>query len=316
MGLSRSFFLALSRSRNLRTLMTKWRFARKAARRFVAGETADEAIAVAQALAGRGIMAILDHLGENVSTPAEATAATDAYIALIDAIAAQGTWTSVDGGPPHLAVKLTQLGLDLSNAVAEANLARIAARARPLRIVVAVDMESTAYVDRTLAVLQAVHAEFDNVSAVVQSYLRRNDDDLKALCEAGFTIRLVKGAYQEPAELAYPDKADVDAAYVRQARHMLQSWRGRAVYAQFGTQDPRMFEAAREAAAQENVPPQAFEFQMLHGVRRDLQEKLASEGLRVRVYVPYGREWYPYFMRRLAERPANVWFILKATLRA
>lgn len=315
MGISRSFFLYLSRSRGLRKIVSGWGFARRASHRFVAGETAAEAIAVARSLSGRGIMAILDHLGENVSTEAEATAAADAYIALIDAIAAAAPWQSVDGGPPHLAVKLTQLGLDLGQAVAEANLARITARAKAHGVTVAVDMESSATVDQTLAVLRAVRAEYGNVSAVVQSYLRRNDADIETLCAAGYAIRLVKGAYQEPAELAYPDKADVDAAYVRQAQRMLRASKETGVYAQFGTQDPRMIAAAREYAAANGIPASAWEVQFLHGIRRDLQDSLSREGVRVRIYIPYGTEWYPYFMRRLAERPANVWFILKNMLR-
>ena len=316
MGLSRSFFLFLSRSKGLRKAVSRWGFARRAAHRFVAGETAAEAIQVARSLAGRGIMAILDHLGENVSSEAEAGAATEAYLALIDAIAAAAPWTSVDGAPPHLAVKLTQLGLDLSPALAEANLARICWRAKAAGIKVAVDMESTAYVDRTLAALQAAQAEFGNAGAVVQSYLRRNDADVEALCNAGFAIRLVKGAYQEPPELAYPAKADVDAAYIRQAERMLRATQATGVYAQFGTQDPKMIGAVREFSTANNIAASAFEFQMLHGVRRDLQDQLSRDGVRVRIYIPYGTEWYPYFMRRLAERPANVWFIVRNLFRS
>jgi proline dehydrogenase len=315
MGISRSFFLFLSRSKGLRKVVSGWGLARRAARRFVAGETAAEAIEVARGLSGRGIMAILDHLGENVSTESEARAAADAYIALIDAIAAAAPWQSVDGGPPHLAVKLTQLGLDLSPGMAEANLARMAARAKALGVTVAVDMESSATVDQTLAVLNAVRAEYGNVSAVVQSYLRRNDADIETLCAAGYAIRLVKGAYQEPAEVAYPEKADVDAAYVRQAQRMLRATKETGAYAQFGTQDPKMIAAARDYAATNGIPASAWEVQMLHGVRRDLQDALAREGVRVRIYIPYGTEWYPYFMRRLAERPANVWFLLKNAIR-
>lgn len=315
MGLSRSFFLAVSRSRSLRKVVTRWGFVRAATRRFVAGETAAEAIQVARELAGRGIMSILDHLGENVSDEAAARAATGDYLALIDAIAAAAPWLSVDDAPPHLAVKLTQLGLDLPRPMAESNLARIAARAREVGVTVAVDMEASPYVDRTLAILNAVRAEYRNVTAVVQSYLRRNDADVDALCAAGFAIRLVKGAYQEPIEVAYPDKADVDAAFVRQAERMLRAARETGVYAQYGTQDPKMIAAARAFAAANGIPSSAYEFQMLHGVRRDLQDQLAREGARVRVYVPYGTEWYPYFMRRLAERPANVWFILRNAVR-
>ena len=315
MGISRSFFLYLSRSRSLRRIVSGWGFARRASHRFVAGETAAEAIAVARSLSGRGIMAILDHLGENVSTEAEATAAADAYIALIDAIAAAAPWKSPDGGPPHLAVKLTQLGLDLGQAVAEANLARIAARAKAHGVTVAVDMESSGYVDRTLSILNAARAGSGNVSAVVQAYLRRNDADIETLCASGYAIRLVKGAYQEPAELAYPAKADVDAAYIRQIQRMLRATHETGVYAQFGTQDPKMVAAAREYASANGIPASAWEVQFLHGIRRDLQESLARDGIRVRVYIPYGTEWYPYFMRRLAERPANVWFLLKNAIR-
>lgn len=315
MGLSRSFFLAVSRSHSLRKVVTRWGFVRTATHRFVAGETAAEAIQVARGLAGRKIMAIVDHLGENVRDEAAAQAATSDYLALIDAIAAAAPWSSVDGAPPHVAVKLTQLGLDLSQTMAEVNLARIATRALDADVTVAVDMEASAYVDRTLAVLHAARARIRNVTAVAQSYLRRSDADVDALCAAGFAIRLVKGAYQEPAEVAYPDKADVDAAFVRQAERMLRATRETGVYAQYGTQDPNMITAVRAFADAHGIPPSAYEFQMLHGVRRDLQDQLAREGIRVRIYVPYGTEWYPYFMRRLAERPANVWFILRNAVR-
>ena len=192
----------------------------------------------------------------------------------------------------------------------------MAARAKTLGVTVAVDMESSATVDQTLAVLNAVRAEYGNVSAVVQAYLRRNDADVEALCAAGYAIRLVKGAYQEPAEVAYPAKSDVDAAYVRQAQRMLRATQETGAYAQFGTQDPRMVAAAREYAAAHGIPNAAWEVQFLHGIRRDLQDSLAREGIRVRIYIPYGTEWYPYFMRRLAERPANVWFLLKNAMRA
>jgi proline dehydrogenase len=300
----RSSLLWLSRNKTVRNTMTRWSFARRAARRFVAGETIDDAIAVIRELKAMGIAATLDHLGENVETLADARRATDDYVKVLDAIGSNGVQS-------HVSVKLTALGLDLGDAVCRGNVARILAKAKDIGTRVRIDMESTDYTDRTLAIYRDLCREFDNVGIVIQSYLYRSEADIAALCQAGAHVRLCKGAYQEPPTLAFPKKADVDASYVRLMKMLLSAAaRAKGTRGALATHDPKMIEATRQYAADELVPRDEFEFQMLHGIRRDLQQELAADGYAVRVYVPYGTEWYPYFMRRLAERPANVWFLV------
>jgi proline dehydrogenase len=305
----RAFFIWMSHNKFLRRLVTRLRFARRAALRFVAGETIDDAVRVIRALNANRICATVDHLGENVASEADARRAADDYLAVLDRIGQEGVQS-------HASLKLTQLGLDVGLDVCRENVACVLRRAQQVGTFIRIDMESSDYTDRTLDVYRSLRREFDNVGIVIQAYLYRSQDDIAALCREGANVRLCKGAYNEPPDRAYPRKADVDASFVA-LTHMLLSDAARAngAYAAIATHDPRMIDAAQAYAAEHDVPRDRFEFQMLHGIRRDLQQRLADEGYAVRVYVPYGNEWYPYFMRRLAERPANVWFILSNLFR-
>jgi proline dehydrogenase len=274
--------------------------------RFVAGEDVDSALAAVRALAARRVMATLDHLGENVSSEAEAVAGTDAAIALLRRIEAAGLRS-------HVSIKLTQLGLDLGDDFCEAQVRRVLDCAREYGNFVRIDMEGSAYTQRTLDLFYRLRRDYDpdTVGIVLQSYLYRTTADVEQAIASGSRVRLVKGAYNEPPEIAYPQKAQVDRAYRIQMEMLLA--RGR--YPAIATQDERLIARAQGFAAAEGIDEHRFEFQMLYGVRRDLQYRLASEGYNVRCYVPYGTQWYPYFMRRLAERPANVVFILGQLLR-
>ena len=275
-------------------------------RRFVAGETLDEAVTVARSLHGHKIESALDFLGENVTTAHEAQAATDAYIRTLDALALSHL------PAPYVSVKLTALGLDLGDDVAAQNLDCILVAASSIKdAFVCVDMEGSAYTQRTLDLVRAGYAEFGSVGTVLQSYLKRTDDDLQQLIADGLRVRLVKGAYAEPPGVAYSDKADVDRAYARQMRELLLHGRHPAI----ATHDEVLIREAKRFVRENRIPNARFEFQMLLGVRRDLQEALAEEGYHVRAYVPFGAAWYPYFTRRLAERPANVGFVLKNLLK-
>jgi proline dehydrogenase len=303
----RRLLLALSSSGTLKGAASGSGLASRAAGRFVAGETIEDAIAVVAALNAAGMTATLDHLGENVATLAEAERARDAYLGALDQIARRRARSGIS-------LKLTALGLDLGADVAARHLADVVAHAAraPRPIFVRIDMEGSDYTQATLDIFRAEYARSKNVGAVIQSYLRRSDADIEALCALGAHVRLVKGAYLEPPELAYPDKADVDAAYVRQATRLLApDARARGVEVALATHDETIIDWAVAHTRDGGIAPAEFEFQMLYGIRRDLQEKLARDGYRVRVYVPYGSEWYPYFMRRLAERPENVAFILR-----
>jgi proline dehydrogenase len=305
----RSFFIWLSHNKFFRRLTTSLGFARKAARRFVAGETLAEAIQAIRSLNANGILATIDHLGENVTTQDEARKAAQDYIDALDCFGQTGVKS-------HASLKLTQLGLDLGDEFCRDNVARVVRKAKDVGAFIRIDMESSDYTDRTLAILRSLRAEFDNVGIVIQAYLYRTQDDIAALCKEGANVRLCKGAYKEPADKAFPKKADVDANFVVMA-HMLLSEdaRQRGAYGAFATHDVKMIEAVKAYVAEHNVPRDQFEFQMLYGIRRDLQQQLAKEGYTMRVYVPYGTEWYPYFMRRLAERPANIWFMLSNLFR-
>ena len=300
----RSVLLWLSQNKVVRSMTTKLGFVRRAVRRFVAGETIDDAINVIRELNAQGIVATLDHLGENVETQDDARRATDDYLKVLDAI-------GISGVQSHVSVKLTALGLDLGDDLCRANVACILARAKAIGAFVRIDMESIEYTDRTLATYRSLHQEFDNVGIVIQSYLYRSEADIAALCQEGAKVRLCKGAYKEPPDKAFPKKADVDGSYVRLMKMLLSAEaRAKGARGAIATHDPKMIEAARQYAEEQMVPRDEFEFQMLHGIRRDLQHDLAADGYAMRVYVPYGTEWYPYFMRRLAERPANLWFVM------
>ena len=313
----RSFILFLANARWARQLISRFGFARRMAGRFVAGETAAEAITAIQSLNARGIQATLDYLGESVTSEAAATRAGDEYVAVLGHIAEGGARSNVS-------IKLTQMGLDLSQDFCTANVRRIVARANELNSFVRIDMEGTLHTDATLAVFNALHREFDNVGIVLQAYLYRTGDDLQAVLAEKARVRVCKGAYQEPPDKAFPRKADVDENFVKLARVLLDHAQLRPPANADGlvppvpaiaTHDEQMIKAVQAYAAEKAIPRECFEFQMLYGIRRDLQDKLAKEGYALRVYVPYGTEWYPYFMRRLAERPANVWFFLSNLVR-
>ena len=294
--------LALAENETVKRTLVQNGMSKGMVQRFVAGETLEDAINAVRRLKTQNISTALDLLGENVATEAEASASADAYIGVLTAVADAGL------PAPYISIKLTALGLDLSDDLAAANLTRIltAASAHPGAFV-RVDMEGSAYTQRTLDIVRAAHRDFAPVGTVLQSYLRRTDDDLAQLNADGISIRLVKGAYAEPATVAYPDKADVDAAYVRQMKELLLHGHHPAI----ASQDEAILHQAKRFVREQRIDNAQFEFQMLLGIRRDLQESLAAEGYAVRAYVPFGVSWYPYFMRRLAERPANIGFILK-----
>ena len=294
--------LALAENESVKRTLVRNGMSKGMVQRFVAGETLDDALAAARRLKAQNIGTALDLLGENVATEVEAAASTEAYIGVLTAVA------EADLPPPYISIKLTALGLDLGDPLAAANLRRVlvAAQAIPGAFV-RVDMEGSTYTQRTLDIVRAAHTEFAHVGTVLQSYLRRTDDDLALLNAEKISVRLVKGAYAEPAEVAYPDKADVDAAYIWQMRALLKYGHHPAI----ASQDEAMLREAKRYVREQRISNDRFEFQLLLGVRRDLQESLAAEGYFVRAYVPFGVSWYPYFMRRLAERPANIGFILK-----
>ncbi len=251
-----------------------------------------------------GSTASLDHLGENVSEERAARLAADDYLAAFEAIAAE----KLDA---NVSVKLTQLGLDISPALCRELLGRVLARANELGNFVRIDMEGSAYTQRTLDMVFEMHRRFPNCGVVLQSYLYRTLGDVARANAAGIRVRLVKGAYDEPPTVAYPKKGDVDAKYEEAMGELLAG----GVYPAIATHDDRLIEATTRMARERGVAADRFEFQLLYGIRRDLQERLVREGYRVRIYVPYGTEWYPYLMRRLAERPANLLFILRSVLR-
>lgn len=274
--------------------------AKKFASRFVAGETLPDALTAVRALNANGITASLDLLGESVNNEREAHAARDEYLRILDEIHASGLNANVS-------VKLTAMGLDISEDLCIAIMQDVLARAARYGTFVRIDMESSAYTDRTLQLFeQRLFPSFrTNVGIVLQSYLYRTFADTQRANELRARVRLCKGAYKEPVSVAYPDKKDVDASYIRCMRELLLH----GTYPAIATHDPRIIAETRRFARENNVGPDRFEFQMLYGVRRDLQEQLVREGWRMRVYVPFGTQWYPYLMRRLAERPANVAFI-------
>jgi proline dehydrogenase len=306
----RAVFVSLSRNRTLKHRVMRWGFVWRAAARFVAGETLEDGIRALRELEAQGIRGILDHLGENVESPADAERATEDYLQALDRLAALGL-------RPHLAVKLTHLGLDIGEALCERNLRRVVERAAEAGTVVEIDMESSAYTERTLALYRRLASVYPNTRVAIQAYLYRSARDVERLIEEGIArIRLCKGAYQEPPHIAYPRKRDVDASYIRLMEHLLSAEaRARGAFVAIATHDERIIRHALRRIEEWAVPRGAFEFQMLYGIRRDLQVMLARQGFVVRVYVPYGTEWYPYFMRRLGERPANLWFVARNLIR-
>jgi proline dehydrogenase len=264
-----------------------------------------EAIDAAKTLQAKGFDLTLDYLGESVRTHQEADAAAREYVHLIEVLMASGI-------ERNISLKLTQLGASVDKATCVDNLRRILETAERHEFFVRIDMESSAYIDLTLDIFETLWTRgHHNLGVVIQSALKRSEADVARVTALGGRIRLVKGAYKEPPEVAYAGKADVDAAFVRLMQQLLDSGQ----YPAIATHDPKMIDATLDYAEARSVPPSQFEFQMLYGVRRDLQRALSSDGYRVRVYVPFGREWFPYFMRRLGERPANVAFVIRAMLR-
>jgi proline dehydrogenase len=297
----------LSQSRRLAGLATGNRLAWRAASRFVAGETLEEAVAVVRDLNAAGLSATLDFLGENVATQAEAEASAGAYLEAVKRIREAGIHSGIS-------LKLTALGLDLADDLAATLLAAVVGRAADLAppVFVRIDMEGSPYTARTLAIFERVFREHRNVGVVIQSYLFRSAADVERLIELGAHVRVVKGAYKEPEQIAWPAKADVDASFLRLTERLLNpAARERGVYTAVASHDPAIIGWVKSFAEQRGIGRDQFEFQLLYGIRRDLQTALAAEGYRVRVYVPYGRQWYPYFVRRLAERPENMAFVAR-----
>jgi proline dehydrogenase len=311
----RAFFIWLSKAQWAQRLISRWGFAWQMASRFVAGETAAQAIAAVRQLNAQGINATLDHLGEHTANAEAAEQSAAEIIAMLEEINREGVRANVS-------IKLSQIGLTLDETLCRNLLWRILQRARQLNNFIRIDMEDSSLTERTLNLLRAAHAEGDtHCGIVIQAYLLRSAEDIRQLAAAGIPVRLCKGAYQEPAAVAYPRKADVDDNYDRLADALLTqagfpntqplSADGRfPPLAALATHDPRRIEHARATIKRLALPNGAMEFQMLYGIRRDLQQELATAGYPVRVYVPYGTHWYPYFMRRLAERPANLWFFV------
>lgn len=311
----RSLLIYLSTAAWARHIVTRWAFAWRAASRFVAGEKLSDGIRVIKELNEKGINATLDMLGEHTTNPAEAERAAQSILEMIDAIDRSGVRANVS-------IKLTQLGLNLDESLCADLLRRILAYARDRRNFVRIDMEESTLTDVTIKLYRQMIAEgFDNTGIVLQSYLYRTEADVSAISGEGGRIRLCKGAYNEPATVAFPKKSDVDANYDKCTKIMVDNALAHGLPALspdgrippmpgIASHDPARIDFAKAYAAQHGLPKHAIEFQMLNGIRRDLQEQLAAEGYPVRIYVPFGTEWYPYFTRRLAERPANLWFFI------
>jgi proline dehydrogenase len=287
----------------VRRLAQEGGLARRVALRFVAGERLDDALHAAGALNARGIGAMLDHLGENIESPEQASAAADAYVLALKRIQEVGL------SDANISIKLTQLGLDVSPDTCLENASRVLEAAGSTLVMI--DMEASAYTERTLNFYRDLRKDYSNVGVCIQAYLYRSADDARVLAREGATVRVCKGAYLEPPSVAFPKRSDVDRNFARLAASLLSA--GRTVH--LATHDPRLIDGARRFVEVHGIPMQQFEFHMLYGIRRDLQEKLSAEGYNVRTYIPYGDQWYPYLTRRLAERPANVWFFLTNLLR-
>jgi proline dehydrogenase len=303
-NVSKTIFHLLARSDGLRRLASYYGMRRSTgfARRFIAGETVEEAIAAAREIEARGLLHTLDYLGESVGSLAEADAATRDYLRVVQAVIEAGIIR-------NLSLQLTQLGLDVDRASAVDNLRKILEHADGFFI--RIDMESSAYTQVTLEIFELLWEQgYRNIGVVLQADLFRSEADEERISRLGARIRLVKGAYREPKAVAYQQKADVDAQYAKLVRRLLE----RGTYPAIATHDVRMIDIAREQARTLGLTRDQFEFQMLYGIRRDLQASLAAEGYRVRVYVPFGRQWFPYFMRRLGERPANLAFVARGIL--
>lgn len=302
--ISRYVLLTLSQNRRAEAFVRRSALFAGLVRRFVAGETMEDAVRVVRQLQARDMLATLDHLGENTTNPEEARVAAEQCLKVLETIHGEAL-------NAYLSVKLTQLGLDLSEDLAAEHLGMVLEKANDLGVFVRIDMETSGHVDPTLRIFQRFWPQYRNVGLVFQSYLYRSDKDLDWALKEGVRVRLVKGAYNEPATVAYRRKADVDAAYRRLSERLLSQ----GTYPALATHDVRLITHAKEFCRAHQIAPDRFEFQMLYGIRRDLQESLVQQGYRMRVYIPFGTEWYGYTMRRLAERPANLWFVMKNLFR-
>lgn len=303
----REVFIGLSENQSLRHFAERSPLGLKMSRRFVAGTTIEELIQATETVTKLGIRVSVDNLGENVTNREEAVASARVYHQLLDEIERRKLDVNVS-------LKLTHMGLDVDEKLARQVVTELVEHAARIQNFIRVDMEGSAYTQRTLDFVRELHRQpgcAGRVGTVLQAYMHRTMDDAKLLISEGIRIRLCKGAYKEPPEIAFQAKSEVDANYVRLAKYLLKS----GVFHGLATHDQAIITEIKNWAKAEEIAPGAFEFQMLHGIRRDLQEQLAREGWGVRVYIPFGTEWYPYFMRRLAERPANVWFITKNLLR-
>jgi len=296
--------LYMAQNEAVRKFVMSNRATRGVSRRFVAGEQLDEAIEATRVLNSRGLHVSLDHLGENVSDEHEARASAQDYMGILDRIKATG----VDA---NISIKLTALGLDISGPLCEENVSRILEHAQQFPLFVRIDMEGSAYTERTVDLTLRLHERFEHVGTVIQSCLYRSKKDVEQLILQGVRVRLVKGAYKEPKSVAFQNKSEVDHNYVRLMTLLLQ----RGNYPALATHDEAIINAACKFAHDNGIGQDAFEFQMLYGIRRDLQERLVQKGYNVRIYVPYGSQWYPYLMRRMAERPANLIFVMSNAVR-
>ena len=304
---AKAFFYALSRSTILKRFASRYGLATTDSfvSRFVAGETIETAIEVSRRLQSQGLLVTLDRLGEHVRTTEASTTATQEYVRLLEVVADAGI-------ERNISLKLTQLGIDVDRATCVDNLRRLLEPAARREFFIRIDMENSPYTERTIEAFETLWKhQYRSVGVALQSYLRRTEADVRRMNELGARVRLVKGAYKEPSSVAFQQKREVDAAFVRLAHVLLDE----GTYPAIATHDPGIIEEIRAYAAAQGLAKDRFEFQMLYGIRRDLQASLVAEGYRVRIYVPFGREWFPYFMRRLGERPANVGFVLKALAR-
>ena len=316
----RAILLYMSNANWIRNIVTRWRVARKMASRFVAGDTFEDALIAIRRLNEKGLLTTLDNLGENVTSSEDALKATDTYIEIFQRLHDAGVQS-------NCSVKLSQLGLELDYDLCLSNMRHIATRAAEFGTLVRIDMEDSSTVDRTMQIHQTLMTEgITNIGLAIQSYLHRSEEDVRNLLEHGTRIRLCKGAYNEPPEVAFPKKSDVDANFDRLAALMIEASHSQGSVpasvdgkippiTALGTHDEKRTVFACKYAEKVDLPKEALEFQMLYGIRSDLQDALLARGYPVRVYVPFGTEWYPYFMRRLAERPANLWFFITALVR-
>lgn len=296
--------LYLAQNESMRKFVLSNKATRGVSRRFVAGEQLDEAIEATRTLNQQGMHVSLDHLGENVADEREALEAAQGYMSILDAIKA----TEVDA---NISLKLTALGLDISQDLCEQNITQILEHAQQFPLFVRIDMEGSAYTERTVHTTLRLHERFEHVGTVIQSCMYSSKQDVEQLIAQGVRVRLVKGAYKEPKEVAFQQKSEVDQNYVRLMTMLLL----KGNYPALGTHDESIINMACKYAREHGISQNAFEFQMLYGIRRDLQEKLVKQGYNVRIYVPYGSQWYPYLMRRMAERPANLMFVMGNAMR-